>query len=101
MVTTERLREMQVNEFKIIQRSMGHAGAKRISAELAEALGELIARRELDAARERASTVEETGISPRAFAKSFMGGDMLNESTANVRYPATSEEKRRGIFSHD
>jgi hypothetical protein len=79
MVTTERLREMQLNEFKIIQRSMGHAGAKQISAELGEALGELIARRELDAARELANTVEATGISPLAVVHSLtscLGADI-------------------------
>jgi hypothetical protein len=45
MISTERLEEMRLAELRIVQFPEQHPKVKRISEELAEALGELIERR--------------------------------------------------------
>jgi hypothetical protein len=45
MLTTERLEEMRQAELRTVQYPGQHHGVKRVSEELAEALGELIERR--------------------------------------------------------
>jgi hypothetical protein len=80
MVTTERLEEMRYNELIIIQRAANET-VRRVSIELADALAELISRREVDMAMNLrdetrrqveyfaeqglALTVAEEGVDPR------------------------------------
>ncbi len=74
MVTTERLEEMRYNELMIVQRA-ANENVRRVSVELADALAELISRREVDDETRRqveyfaehglALTVAEEGVDPR------------------------------------
>lgn len=53
MITLERLEEMRAAELTIVQRPFMEPRVKRTSEELAEALGELIGRRELETEKQR------------------------------------------------
>jgi hypothetical protein len=102
-ITTERLREMRNAELVFQKWPALQDRVRRRSEELAEALGELLEYRDAEEQGERllefAPLPENCTLIQGASA--FIVGDLLNEGTPNTRYPASSEEKKRGIFSHD
>jgi hypothetical protein len=95
MITNERLEELRRNELLIIQRAFQHPGVRKVSEELAEALGELLTRREVEANPPLAvyRRIDEMPFVPSIF------GEILNGEPAKSIDDATFEEKRRGIFS--